>query len=94
MRLTDEQIEVVSRDLGADPLEEENPAIGTLRELYGDHTFYVAPEGLLILEPIEAPNHPGKPCNFVQVAEWTDDTKKALKPMKPKTSDMVVDLAG
>jgi hypothetical protein len=93
MKLNASQIAAVKQDLSADPLEEQNPAMGALREAFGDHTFYVGSEGLFVVEPVEDAEHPGEPAQLVLVAAWTDDDKKALQPVPPQETETVVDLA-
>ena len=92
MRLNAQQVASVKSELDADPLEEENPGIGALRKTFGDHTFYVFMDGLYIVEPVDASPPPIPTGRMIQVAAWTDDTRKALKPIDPDPSDTVVDL--
>jgi len=94
MKLTSEQVAVVKEQLGADPIEDENPAMDTLCNTFGEHTFYLGADGLFVLEPAveEAPQQ-GEPAQLVLVAAWTDEQRTALKPVEPQVSDMVVDLA-
>lgn len=93
MKLTSKQIAAVKQEIGAEPLEDQNPAMGALRDAFGDHTFYVGVEGLFVLEPANDPSHPGDPAQLVLVAAWTDEQKNALQPIPPKASEKVVDLA-
>lgn len=93
MKLNSKQIDAVKQDIGADPLEQDNPAIEALRGAFGDHTFYVGVEGLFVLEPVNDSSHPGDPAQLVLVAAWTDEQKNALQPIPPKASEKVVDLA-
>jgi hypothetical protein len=93
MKLKANQIAAVKQDLGADPLDEENPAMGSLREAFGDHTFYVGPDGLFIVEAVDNGDHPGELAQLVLVAGWTDENKNALHPVPPQKTDKVVDLA-
>jgi len=93
MKLTTKQIAAVKQEIGAEPLEEQNPAMDALRDAFGNHTFYVGVEGLFVLEPANDPTHPGDPAHLVLVAAWTDEQKNALQPIPPKASEKVVDLA-
>ncbi|GAB4392976.1 MAG: hypothetical protein Tsb0032_10660 [Kiloniellaceae bacterium] len=93
MKLNANQIAAVKQDLSADPLEEQNPAMGALRKAFGDHTFYVGDEGLFVVEPVEDEKHPGEPAQLILVAAWSDDSKKALQPVPPQETETVVDLA-
>ncbi len=92
MRLTTQQIAAVKQELGADSLEEENPAMASLQKLFGDHTFYVGEEGLLVFETIDTAGPDNTRAQMVLVAAWTDDTKKALSPIDPQPTTIVVDL--
>jgi hypothetical protein len=93
MKLNSNQIAAVKQDLSADPLDEDNPAMGSLREAFGDHTFYVGSDGLFVIEPVENASHPGEPAQLVLVAAWTDEDKKALQPVPPQHTETIVDLA-
>ena len=53
MKLTSQQVASVKQELGADPVEETNPAMESLRKAFGDHTFYLANDGLFVLEPAD-----------------------------------------
>jgi hypothetical protein len=93
MKLNANQIAAVKQDLSAEPLEDQNPAMASLRQAFGDHTFYVGAEGLFVVEPVEDDAHPGEPAQLVLVAAWADDDKKALQPVPPQQTETVVDLA-
>ncbi len=45
MKLNSEQVAQVFDQTGADPVPEDHQAITELRSVFGDHTFYVAPDG-------------------------------------------------
>lgn len=91
MKLSAQQIESIERQLGAEPIAEDNPAMDTLKSQFGDHTFYADTEGLSVLEPLEADSG-GHRATVVQVATWADDQKTALVPHDPLVRDIVVDL--
>src|SRR3546814_899521 len=57
MRLSNAQIADVKEQTGAEPIPEEHPNLGELREAFGDHTFYLDQTGLHVLEsaPAEEP---------------------------------------
>lgn len=93
MKLTSQQVAAVKQELGADSLEEENPAMESLRGAFGDHTFYVGPDGLFIVEPIDNPTMEGTPAQLVLVAAWTDDKKNALEKVLPRETDTIVNLS-
>ena len=92
MRLTSQQIAAVKQELGADSLEEENPSVPALHKLFGEHTFYVGEDGLLVFEPIETAGPDDTRAQMVLVATWTDENKNALSPCDPQPTTIVVDL--
>lgn len=92
MRLTSQQAAAVKQELGADSLEEENPAMESLQKLFGDHTFYVGEEGLLVFERIDNAGDGDTRAQMILVAAWTDENKNALSPIEPQPTTIVVDL--
>lgn len=93
MKLSSQQVAVVKDQLGADPLEDENPAMDSLKNAFGEHTFYVGMDGLFVFEPVNDPDESGEPARLVLVASWTDEQKNALEKIPPRETDQVVDLS-
>jgi len=102
MKLSTQQVAAVKQELGADPVDEANPAMETLRQAFGDHTFYLASDGLFVLEPADAADansaqepaqQMSEPAHLVLVAAWTDENKNSLQPAPAQVSATVVDLA-
>jgi hypothetical protein len=93
MKLNAQQVAAVRRQVEADPLPEDNPAMTQLVNVFGLHTFYVGVEGLLVLEPANDPASQGEPARFIRLAAWTDEQRSALQPVDPEPTELVVDLA-
>lgn len=93
MKLNAQQVAAVRQQIEADPLPEDNPAMDQLTEVFGHHTFYVGMEGLLVLEPANDPSVEGEAARFIRLAAWSDEERKALKPMDPEPTNLVVDLS-
>jgi len=86
MKLNDAQVAAVERQAQAKSLTDDNPAMGQLIEIFGDHTFYADSTGLLVFELV--PEHvqgyePGLYA-VVQVAEWGEEGTGSLVPIEPK----------
>lgn len=92
MKLSTQQIAAIKQQTDADPVAEDHPAAGQLREAFGDHTFYVDRNGLHVFEALEAPEGGGAPAALVQLAAWTDEDMTSLAPQEPQVSPVVVDL--
>lgn len=102
MKLNTQQIAAVKQEIGADPVEDSNPAMEPLRDAFGDHTFYVGSEGLFVLEPVDAGDaqgaeapaaEPAEPAQLVLIAGWANEEKNALQPVPAQATTTVVDLA-
>jgi len=83
MLLTDEQIAVARETIGASPVDPAHPAISQLIQAFGEHTFYVDQNGLLVfVDPVEMEQEPGDP-RLVLIAAWTDDQRRELGAVNP-----------
>ena len=85
MKLSAEQIEQVEDQSGAMPIPDDNPGLPGLNKTFGNHTFYVDPEGLHVFEwdQEQAGSDGASTVKLVQLAEWTDDNRTHLKQMQP-----------
>ena len=89
MKLTTDQIEAAKAVLGADPLEEDHPAAPQLKEAFGDKTFYVDTNGLLVFESTPEPDNEAE---LMLVAAWTGEDKNQLGMVEPVQTGIKVDL--
>jgi hypothetical protein len=91
MKLSNDQVRAVEEQTGLQPIPEDNPAMGQLKENFGDHTFYVDDRGLYILEtPQDDPEQ--QQATAVQIASWTDENRNALQAHEPHATDAVFNL--
>ena len=51
MKLTSTQIEQTLGQFEAEPIPEDHPMVPQLNEVFGEHTYFVNSDGLIILEP-------------------------------------------
>ena len=96
MKLTTDQTVAVQRQTGADPLPEDNPTMGQLREIFGEHTFYVAEQGLVVPETTPEPAAPeaaDDAVEFMLVAVWAGEDKQSLQPIEPQPTGIKLELA-
>lgn len=93
MKLSDTQIAAVAATTGANPIPEEDPAMGQLKEAIGDHTFYVDQHGLLVLEDTD--DAPGdNQLEIVRVGQWADEQRSTMGVVPPQPTGQVLDLDG
>jgi hypothetical protein len=91
MRLSQARVEQALTQFDAQAIPEGHPVMGQLKRLFGDHTFFLAANGLNIVEPLtptEAGSQTGK---VVNVASWTDPTASSLEPHEPEATDVILE---
>ncbi|NHK28349.1 hypothetical protein FF098_010575 [Parvularcula flava] len=89
MKLTETQAEAAKQTLGADPIPEDHPVAVQLSQTFGEHSFYLDNNGLLVFEPTK--EDPAKAGLFL-IAAWTDEDKKELGGIQPQPTNIVLDL--
>lgn len=90
MKLNGALAERTASQLGAEPIPDQHQAMPQLNQVFGEHTFFIAPDGLCIVEPGE-PNEAGMPTGeVVRVAGWSDESRAALVPQPPEPTGIVV----
>lgn len=85
--------ELVERTLGqieAEAIPEDHPVLPKLKDLFGDHTFFLDNNGLNIVEPMEERPQTGE---VVNVASWDDADPPHLLPHMPESTDVMVEFA-
>jgi hypothetical protein len=93
MKLSSASLEQTRNQISAQPLPEDHPIVPQLIDFYGNHTFFLDEEGLLIIEPV-GPVRGGVPgARLVKLASWKNDEHNALSPHQPETTDVLVELA-
>ncbi len=90
MKLNEHQMAVVRDQLGADPLPETHPSYPALTQAFGEHSFYVSDQGLLVVQQVPEAPQTGR---LVLVAAWTDDSKSELGAIEPQPTELAIDFA-
>ncbi|MEK9755078.1 MAG: hypothetical protein VW338_17945 [Rhodospirillaceae bacterium] len=54
MKLNERQLAAIEARIGAKPLPEEDPAATHLSGAFGEHSFFLDPNGLYVFEGIDA----------------------------------------
>ena len=90
MRLNEAQLKQTLNQMDAEVLPENHPAAAQLIDLFGDHTFFLDPSGLKVLEPSEMSADEVQTSQVVSLADWADATLTSLKPHAPEPTGTVV----
>lgn len=94
MRMSPAWVRQALSQFEAEVIPERDPVMARLTLLFGEHTFFLAPNGLNIVEPF-APREPGVLFGkVINLANWTDDNTSSLVPREPEVTEVVVEFIG
>ena len=68
--------------------------VDRLEPLFGEHTYFLAPNGLNIVEPFSADDVGAFFGRVVNLASWSDDSAASLVPHEPVVTELVIRLVG
>jgi hypothetical protein len=91
MKLDANQKNSIEEQFGTEAVADDHPAMGKLKEVFGDHTFFLDSGGLNIIEP-----HPDAATSggaVIKLASWTEDGTQ-LKVHDPELLPVTVNLGG
>ena len=92
MKLSTAMVERTLNHFKAHALPESHPAIGTLSQLFGEHTFFIDDHGLNIVQPAMKYDTGAEFGQVVKLASWEDTAQTSLKPHEPKPTGVMVPL--
>ncbi len=90
MKLNAVQLRKIEEQFGVEAIPEEEPVTSDLKEVFGDHTFFLDSDGLNIVEPNVFPE--SSIGNVVKVASWSSDEQTKLLRHEPEVLSITVDL--
>jgi hypothetical protein len=92
MKLNSAQIQQTLTQFKAQVIPEDHPQVLELKELFGDHTFFLANNGLNVVE-LKENIRAGTPTGIVvNHASWSDPGLTNLAPHEPEPTEVVVSL--
>jgi hypothetical protein len=93
MKLNSALVERTVTQFDADPIPDRHPAMPQLNQVFGEHTFFLDPNGLHIVEP-GAPDADGAATGEVlRIAGWSDESRSSLAPQPPEPIGISIVLA-
>ena len=90
MRLSPSRIEQTLSCFDAKVLPDSHPAVPKIRELWGDHTYFLAVNGLNIVEPLSRDSG-AEAGAVINLASWSDSKATSLTPHEPQPTEVVVE---
>ena len=92
MKMDAQNIERTLKQVEAVVLPENHPAVPRLPDLFGEHSFFLDNNGLMIIEPAEADNSGAPKGQVVKLAAWSNTERTSLAPHPPQMTDIVIEL--
>jgi hypothetical protein len=92
MKLTSAQVERTLSQFEAEPIPEDHPALSQLSRTFGEHTFFLHPQGLHIVAPVESDSGT-KTGQIVKLASWSDPDRTSLAAHAPEPTNVIILLA-
>jgi len=84
MKLSSEKLGSVLEQIDAEVIPDDHPSLPKLRELFGDHTFFVDDSGL---------DQHRQTGGLVKIARWDDANPPHLVAHPPEQTDILIKLA-
>ena len=92
MRLSSARVQQALSQFEAQPIPDSHPAVSQLKQLFGDHTFFLDGDGLSIVEPAEPVQAAVQTAKVVKLAGWKDAERTSLMPHKAEPTDVIITL--
>jgi hypothetical protein len=89
MKLSSEKLESVLEQIDVEVIPEDHPSLPKLRDVFGNHTFFVDDSGLVIVEPLEQDPVTGE---LIKIASWDDADPPHLVAHTPEETDVLIEL--
>lgn len=90
MRLTSALVKQTLSQFEAQVIPDSHPAMPELKDVFGDHTFFLSSRGLDIVEPVKDSGDGVQAGTVVEIASWTGSDSPALMPHEPEPVGVVV----
>ena len=92
MKLSTAMVQRTLDQFEARALPENHPAIATLNQVFGDHTFFIDDQGLNIVQPAMKYDTGAEFGQVVKLASWGNTARTSLKPHEPEPTGVMVPL--
>jgi hypothetical protein len=91
MRLSPARVEQALNQFEAHVIPDDHPSLPKIKGIWGDHTYFLAPNGLNIVEPVDGGDFGVEVAAVVNLADWTDDSGTSLAPHEPQSTEVLVE---
>lgn len=91
MRLSRARVEQTLNQFEAHVIPDSHPSMSQIKGLWGDHTYFLAANGLNIVEPLGRRESGLETGKVVNLANWADAGATSLAPHEPEPTEIVVE---
>jgi hypothetical protein len=92
MKLTSAEVKRVLTQFDGEAIPDNHPVVPQLNQLFGEHTFFLAGNGLNIMEPAAPGGGATKSAQVVNLADWSAGSPARLEPHEPQPTEVMVEL--
>ena len=93
MRLSPARVEQTLNQFEAHVIPDSHPSMPKIKDLWGDHAYFLAVNGLNIVEPLDRRDPGVEMGTVVNLADWSDPDATSLSPHEPQATEIVVEFA-
>jgi hypothetical protein len=93
MRLSQSRVEQTLSQFEAQVLPDSHPSMPEIKRVWGEHTYFLAVNGLNIVEPLDRRDSAIEAGTVINIASWTDSKATRLAPHEPEATEVVVEFA-
>jgi hypothetical protein len=90
MKLSTPWVDQTQDQFNVMAVRDNHPAVETLNQVFGDHTFFVGEEGLHIVEEANPDDRDSAAHEVVKIASWTDGERNTLVPQEREPVGVVM----
>jgi hypothetical protein len=91
MKLSPARVEQTLNQFEAHVIPDSHPSMPRIKDLWGDHTYFLAINGLNIVEPLDRRAPDAEAAMVVNLANWADEDATSLAPHQPEATEIVVE---
>lgn len=90
MKLNSALVERTLSQFEAQAIPDNHPVVPQLKDVFGDHTYFINGSGLHVVEPVEPSEPQPDSGKVIRIATWTDANRSSLAPHEPEPTNVVI----
>ena len=91
MKLSPTRVEQTLNQFEAHVIPDDHPSMPKIKGLWGEHTYFLAVNGLNIVEPLGGRDSGVEAGAVINLASWADESATRLAANEPEATEVVVE---